>query len=289
MLIVGERINSTRTPIQSAMARRDGEFLVNEARRQWEAGSHFLDVNTATMLDAEVPCLTWLVTLIQEAIPAARLAIDSPDAAALEAGLKAHRGRALLNSLTGEQKRIEEVMPLIREFRPRVIALTMDDDGLHRDAQKRFEIGARLVELLAGDGVALDDIFVDPLIFPVSAEPDAGLIALDIMGKLRASYPGVHTICGVSNVSFGMPLRKQINQVYLIMAMARGLDAVIVDPLDPRMMANILTARMLLGQDAGCRGYLTAYREGRLALEPPAAKPPGEPTPGKPGGEPGSR
>jgi 5-methyltetrahydrofolate--homocysteine methyltransferase len=190
MLIVGERINSTRGPIQSALERQDGEFLVDEARRQWDAGARYLDVNTATLLNAEVPCLTWLVTLIQEAIPEARLAIDSPDAQALEAGLKAHRGRALLNSITGEAKRIEEILPLIREFRPRVIALTMDDDGLHRDAQKRFEIGARLIDLLTRDGVALDDIFVDPLVFPVSAEPDAGLIALDIMEKLRASYPG---------------------------------------------------------------------------------------------------
>ena len=273
MLIVGERINSTRAPIQSALARRDGEFLVGEARRQWGAGARYLDVNTATLLDAEVPCLTWLVALIQEAIPEAQLAIDSPDPQALEAGLKAHHGRALLNSITGEPRRIEEVLPLIREFRPRVIALPMDDDGLHRDAQKRFAIGARLVDLLARDGVALDDIFVDPLVFPVSAEPDAGLIALDIMEKFRASYPGVHTICGLSNVSYGMPLRKQINQVYMVMAMARGLDAVIVDPLDPRMMANILTARLLLGQDAGCRGYLTAYREGRLELDAAAPAP----------------
>jgi 5-methyltetrahydrofolate--homocysteine methyltransferase len=268
MLIVGERINSTRTPIQSAMARRDGEFLVSEARRQWEAGARYLDINTATMLDAEVACLTWLVQLIQEAVPESHLAIDSPDAQALRAGLEAHRGRAMLNSITGERKRIEEVLPLIREFRPRVIALTMDDDGLHRDAEKRFAIGAALIDLLTRDGVALDDIFVDPLVFPVSAEPDAGTIALDIMERLRDAFPGVHTICGLSNVSYGMPLRKQVNQVYMVMAMTRGLDAVIVDPLDQRMMANILTARMLLGGDPVCKGYLAAYREGRLTLEP---------------------
>jgi 5-methyltetrahydrofolate--homocysteine methyltransferase len=268
MLIVGERINSTRAPIQAAMARRDGEFLVNEARRQWEAGSHYLDVNTATMLDAELPCMRWLVTLIQEAIAGARLAIDSPDARVLEAGLEAHRERALLNSITAERKRIDEVLPLVHEFRPQGIALTMDDDGLPRDADKRFAIGARLIEVLAGAGVPLDDIFVDPLVFPVSAEPDAGRIALDIMQKLRDAYPGVHTICGLSNVSYGMPLRKHINQVYMVMALTRGLDAVIVDPLDQRMMANIVTGRMLLGQDAGCKGYLTAYREGRLDVEP---------------------
>jgi 5-methyltetrahydrofolate--homocysteine methyltransferase len=272
MLIVGERINSTRAPIQAAMARRDGVLLVEEARRQWDAGSHWLDVNTATMLDAEAACMAWIVALIQEAIPEARLAIDSPDSQALEAGLRTHRGRALLNSLTGERKRIDEVLPLLREFRPRVIALTMDDDGLHRDAAKRFAIGAGLIDLLTREGLALDDIFVDPLVFPVSAEPDAGTIALDIMQKLREAYPGVHTICGLSNVSYGLPLRKQVNQVYMVMAMTRGLDAVIVNPLDPRMMANILTASMLLGQDPACKGYLTAYREGRLALEPAPAR-----------------
>jgi 5-methyltetrahydrofolate--homocysteine methyltransferase len=271
MLIVGERINSTRAPIQAALARRDGEFLVDEARRQWEAGSHYLDVNTATMLEAEGPCMTWLVTLIQDALPEARLAIDTPDARALEAGLRAHRGRALLNSITAERQRLDAVLPLIREFQPQVVALTMDDDGLHRDADKRFAIGAGLLERLARVGVALDDVFVDPLVFPVSAEPDAGTIALDIMQKLRQAYPGVHTICGLSNVSYGMPLRKLVNQVYMVMAMTRGLDAVIVDPLDRRMMAHILTARMLLGQDPGCKGYLTAYREGRLSLEPAPA------------------
>jgi 5-methyltetrahydrofolate--homocysteine methyltransferase len=139
--------------------------------------------------------------------------------------------------------------------------------GLHRDADKRFAIGARLIELLTQAGVALEDVFVDPLVFPVSAEPDAGTIALDIMQALRQAYPGVHTICGLSNVSYGMPLRKQVNQIYMVMAMTRGLDAVIVDPLDRRMMASILTARMLLGQDTGCKGYLAAYRAGRLNLE----------------------
>jgi len=275
MLIVGERLNSTRAPVQAAMARRDGEFLLGEARRQWEAGAHYLDVNTAALLDAEAPCMAWLVSLIQEAIPGARLAIDSPDARALEAGLKAHRGQALLNSITGERRRTEEVLPLIREYRPRVIALTLDDEGLHRDADRRLAVGARLIDLLLREGVAPDDIFVDPLVFPVSAEPDAGLVALEIVAQIRARYPGVHAICGVSNVSYGMPLRRQINQVYLVMAMARGLDAAILDPLDPRIMANILTARMLLGQDAGCRAYLAAYREGRLHLEPSPARPPG--------------
>jgi 5-methyltetrahydrofolate--homocysteine methyltransferase len=267
MIIVGERINSTRKSIQEALQAGDEEALVREAQEQWAAGADYLDVNTATMLDTEVEWMTRLVTGIQSRLPEALLAIDSPNAAALEAGLRAHRGPAMLNSITGERERIETVLPLVREFRPRVIALTMDDEGLQRDADKRFAIGARLIELLAREGVPPDNVFVDPLIFPVSAEGDAGRIALDIMDKLKAAYPGVHTICGLSNVSHGLPLRRQINQVYMLMAMSRGLDAAIVDPLDQRMMANVLTARMLLGQDPGCKAYLTAYRQGRLNLD----------------------
>src|SRR6266542_1807226 len=267
MIIVGERINSTRKPIQEALQAGNEAALLGEAQEQWAAGAQYLDVNTATMLDTEAEWMTRLVTGIQAAIPQALLAIDSPNATALDAGLRAHRGRALLNSITGERERIEAVLPLVREFRPRVIALTMDDDGLQREAEKRFAIGARLIERLMREGVAADDIFVDPLIFPVSAEEDAGFIALTIMDRLKAAYPGVHTICGLSNVSHGLPVRKQVNRVYLIMAMSRGLDAVIVDPLDQRMMVNIVTARMLLGRDPGCKGYLTAYRQGRLNVD----------------------
>jgi len=271
MIIVGERINSTRTSIQEALQAGDEEALVREARDQWAAGADYLDVNTATMLDTEVEWMTRLVTGIQARLPEALLAIDSPNAAALEAGLRAHRGRAMLNSITGERERIEAVLPLVREFQPRVIALTMDDEGLQREADKRFAIGARLIELLAREGVPPDNVFVDPLIFPVSAEGDAGRIALDIMDKLKAAYPGVHTICGLSNVSHGLPVRRQINQVYMLMAMSRGLDAAIVDPLDQRMMVNVLTARMLLGQDPGCKAYLTAFRQGRMNLDAASA------------------
>jgi cobalamin-dependent methionine synthase I len=273
MLVVGERLNSTRTSVLQALTARDEAALLAEAQAQWAAGSDYLDVNTAAVLDDEAKCMTWLVERIQAVIPAALVALDSPNPEALEAGLRAHRGRALLNSITAERERLDAGLPLIREFRPRVIALTMDDQGLQRDPEQRFAIGARLIETLAGEGVALDDIFVDPLVFPVSAETDSALVALDIMDRLKTAYPGVHVICGVSNVSHGLPVRKQVNRVYLLMAMARGLDAVIVDPLDARMAANILTAHMLLGRDPGCKAYLAAYRQGRLNLDATAPAP----------------
>ena len=272
MLVVGERLNSTRSAILEALTSRDEAALLGEAQKQWAAGSDYLDLNTAALLDDEAKTMAWLVERIQDTIDGAQVAVDSPNPEALEAGLRVHRGRALLNSITAERERLDAVLPLVREFRPRVIALTMDDAGLRRDPEARFAVGARLVETLTREGVSLDDIFVDPLVFPVSAESDAALMALDIMDRLKTAYPGVHVICGVSNVSHGLPVRKQVNQVYLLLAMARGLDAVIVDPLDPRMAANILTAHMLLGRDPGCKTYLAAYRQGRLALDgaPPA-------------------
>ncbi len=267
MIIVGERLNSTRKTIASALEQRDSVHLLNEARRQVAAGAAYLDVNTAMLRKHEADCLVWLIELIQDEIPDLALAIDSTNPDALRRALEAHRGRPLLNSITAEQSRIDTLIPLIQVFKPRVIGLTLDDQGLTQDAQRRFEIGARLIDLIAAQGIALDDIFIDPLIFPVSAQQSAGIVALDIMARLKAAYPGVHSICGLSNVSFGLPLRKHINQVYLAMAMSKGLDAAILDPLDARMMANLVTARMLLGQDRACKHYLKAYRNGDLNPE----------------------
>ncbi|MCP4072518.1 MAG: dihydropteroate synthase [Hyphomicrobiales bacterium] len=268
MIIVGERINSTRKTITRAMQEHDSEFILNEAQRQWDAGATYLDVNTAMMRSEESQTMTWVVELIQAEIPEALIAIDSANPAAIEAGFKVHKGRALLNSINMEKDRIKSVVPLIREFRPRVVALTIDDSGVTQEEEKRFELGVRLIELLMDNDVERDDIFIDPLIFPVSAELQAGNVSLNIMGRLKEAYSDVHMICGLSNISFGLPERKLINQVYMVMAMGRGLDGAIIDPLDRRLMANITTARTLLGQDKACRGFLKTYRSGGLKLEP---------------------
>ncbi len=267
MIIVGERINSTRAPISAALESHDAAFIVKEARRQWDAGATYLDVNTAMMRDREPEVMTWVVELIQNEIPECLIAIDSANPAAVEAGFKAHKGRALLNSINMEKHRVETVIPLIREYRPRVIGLTMDDDGVTQDADRRFELGVQLIELLTQNEIDLDDIFIDPLIFPVSAELQAGNVSLNIMSRLKENCPGIHTVCGLSNISFGLPERKLINQVFMMMAMGRGLDAAIIDPLDKRMIASIVTARTLLGRDKACKGYLKTFRSGGLNLD----------------------
>lgn len=270
MIIVGERINSTRKPITEALEKRDSAFILNEAQRQWDAGSAYTDVNTAMMRAKEPEVMAWVIELIQGEIPDALIAIDSANPAALEAGFKAHKGRALMNSINMEVERKNAILPLIAEYKPRVVALTIDDRGISKDADVRFDLGVQLVELLTDNGIEPGDIFVDPLIFPVSAELQAGMISLNIMGRLKERYPGIHTICGLSNISFGLPERLQINQVFMVLAMGQGLDAAIIDPLDRRMMANIVTTTTFLGQDKACRAFLKTYRAGGLDLKPSA-------------------
>jgi cobalamin-dependent methionine synthase I len=271
MIIIGERINSTRKPITAALKDRDGAYILSEARRQWDAGASYLDVNTAMMRADEPEFMTWVIELIQGEIPESLIAIDSANPAAVEAGFKAHKGRPLLNSINCERDRMDHLVPIIREHKPRVIGLTINDEGITQDPDKRYGLGAELIELLTKNEIDVDDIFIDPLIFPVSAELQAGNVSLNIMGRLKENYPGVHTVCGLSNISFGLPERKLINQIYMALAMGRGLDAAIIDPLDRRMMATITTATTLLGKDKACKNFLKTYRRGALNLEPSAA------------------
>ncbi len=271
MIIIGERINSTRKPITTALEAGDTEHILNEARSQWEAGASYLDVNTAMMRKAEAEVMAWAIELIQSKLPDALIAIDSADPVAIEAGFKVHKGRPLLNSINGEKHRLDALIPLIREYNPRVIGLTIDDEGISQDADNRYRIGAELIELLSKNGLDADDIFIDPLIFPVSAELQAGNASLTIIRRLKENYPGIHTVCGLSNISFGLPERKLINQVYMVLAMGSGLDAAIIDPLDRRMMASITTTTTLLGQDKACKKFLQAYRRGDLDLDPARA------------------
>lgn len=265
ILLIGELINSTRRQIQPLLEARDAMAIIDLARRQIEAGAHLVDVNCATLMEDEVECMGWAVRTIQGALDV-RISIDSPNPKALRRGLEVHRGQALLDSINLEHERWTELLPLIREFRPKVVALCMDDQGIPGSAQERLGFAARLVEGLTGAGVPPQDIYVDPLVFPIATDSQCVTNFLEAVDLIKARFPEVHLICGLSNVSFGLPLRAQINQVFLTLCLAHGMDAFLLDPLDRRLMANLATAQMLLGQDAFCRGYLTAVRAGRLAF-----------------------
>jgi len=263
MLVVGERINASRKQIKPAIENKDADFILKEAKDQVDAGANFVDVNAGVFVNKEVEYLPWLVETIQSKLDVP-LCLDSPDPKAIEAAIAVHKGQPMINSISLEEKRFEALLPLIGKYKAKVVALCMNDEGMPRTADQRFDIATELIKKLTNAGVPLDDIYVDPLVMAVSTDSSFGIEFLRAVHRIMTSHQGVHTICGLSNISFGLPLRSQINQVFAIMAMAVGMDAFIIDPLDRRIMAGILTAQTLLGTDQYCTGYLTAYREGRF-------------------------
>lgn len=263
MLIIGELINSTRKQIHPLLEARDAGSIVDLARRQTDAGAHLVDVNCATLLEDEVSCLVWAIRTIQEAT-GARISVDSPNPVALRRGLEAHKGKAMLDSISLEHERWTGFLPVVREFRPEIVALCMDDQGIPTTAEAKLALATRLVEGLTGVGIPPEDIYVDPLVFPVATDSGCVREFLKAQDLIKARFPEVRTVCGLSNVSFGLPHRAQINQVFLVLCLAHGMDAFILDPLDRRLMANLATAQMLLGHDEFCQRYLGAARAGKF-------------------------
>jgi 5-methyltetrahydrofolate--homocysteine methyltransferase len=267
MLIIGELINCTRKRVGSAAQNRDAEFIKEVARNQANAGADMLDVNGG-LPGQEAECLTWLVSVVQEAVEVP-LCLDSADPEALRRALPLCRKRPMINSITDEPARQEVLLPLLREYHPKVIALCMSSAGPPTGVEDRVATACRLVDRLTSEGISLDDIYVDLCVLPASTSPEHGKAFLEALGQITGRYSGVHASAGVSNVSFGLPVRKLLNQVFLMLLMARGLDTAIIDPCDRQLMMNIQAAEALLGRDEYCVNYLRAYREGKL--EPPAA------------------
>lgn len=264
MLVIGERINSTRKTIGEAVKAHDTDFIRREAVAQAEAGAHYLDCNGAVVgVEAEPETLVWLVETCQEAtgLPCA---IDSPNPGALEAALKAHKGQAFVNSITAEREKFARVLPLVRDYKAKVVALCLDDSGIPQTLEARIKAADFLVKHLTEGGVQPDDIYLDPLVFPVSTNGDAGRHVLETIRYIHATYPGVHTICGLSNVSYGLPVRKLLNRAFLVLCIGAGLDGVIADPTDQMLMALLYASEALLGRDEFCANYLSMARAGKL-------------------------
>jgi len=263
VLIIGELINSTRKQVRAAVEQQDAAFIQGLARRQVEAGANWIDVNAGAFPTDEVGKMQWLIGAIRQ-VTEAPLSIDSPRPAAVEAGLAMAGRDPFLNSISAESDRYAALIPFIKKYAARVVALSLDDSGMTDDMQKVWEVADGLIKRLEDDGVPPDHIFVDPLIRPVSTSGEYAMGALWVVEKISAVHPAVHKTCGLSNVSFGLPKRKLVNQVFAAMAIAKGMDSAIIDPLDARMMAGIAAAEALAGRDQFCMGYITAEREGRL-------------------------
>jgi 5-methyltetrahydrofolate--homocysteine methyltransferase len=215
----------------------------------------------------EPDLLCWLVETVQGAHDC-RLSLDSPNPDAIAPALKLHKGKALVNSISLEAARYDSLMPLVRDHGTDVIAMCADDEhGMPTDLETKLLVAGRLVEKLTGDGIPLENIYVDPLVFPIATDSNYGNVVLSAIEQIMGKFPGVHTVVGLSNVSHGLPFRFQINQMFLVLAMSRGLDGAILDPTDKRLMANLMTTEALLGRDEFCMNYIQAHQDGKLDLD----------------------
>ena len=261
MIIIGELINASRKAVRAAIESQDAAAIQQVGQDQAAAGADYIDVNAGIFVGREPEYLTWLVETVQQ-VTDKPCAIDSPDPQAIEAALSVHKGTPMINSISLEKERYEKLMPIIAGTDMKVIALCMSDAGMPQTVADRMKIAEELVNGLVKNNVAVENIFVDPLVQPVSVNNTFGVEFINAIEKIVAAFPGIHTACGLSNISYGLPARKFMNQTFMTMAIAKGLDGAIVNPLDSRMMANIIAAEALAGRDNFCMNYLKAFRAG---------------------------
>ncbi|MCS7177850.1 MAG: methyltetrahydrofolate cobalamin methyltransferase [Anaerolineae bacterium] len=263
MLIIGEKINGTLKKVGQAVLDRDGAFIQDLARRQAEAGADYIDVNAGTPAAREPEDLVWLVETVQ-AVTELPLCLDSANPKALAAALERTARPPLINSISGEESRLTEILPLVPGRAAGVIAMLLDDTGMPQGVEDRLRVAHRILERTRAAGIPDEQVYIDPLVMAVATQQDGALVALKTMRTLRAQYPDVRFSVGLSNVSFGLPVRTLVNQAFLTLALYEGLDAAIMDPLDRGVMGMLLAAEVVLGRDRFCRRYVGAYRSGHL-------------------------
>lgn len=263
MLIVGELINASRKSIAAAIEAQDAEAIKKIAKDQYEAGADYLDVNAGVFVGKEADYMEWLVKNVQEAVDAP-CCIDSPDPQVIERGLVVHKGTAMINSISLEKERYDALLPVVAGTDLKVVALCMSDEGMPETTEDRVKIADTLINGLVQSNVKIENIYVDPLVQPISTKSTFGLEFLNAVEEIMTRFKGVHTICGLSNISYGLPVRRVLNQNCAVMAIAKGLDGLIVNPLDKQMMAGLIAGETLIGRDEYCVNYLKAYRQKRF-------------------------
>ncbi len=264
MLIVAERINASRRAIRAALEAMDADAIQHEATSQAAAGAGYIDVNAGTFPGREAELLCWLVDVVQ-AVTDLPLCLDCPDPAALAAALpRVKAPRPMINSINLEAERFDRVLPLVRDFDAKVVALVQGQGVPPSTAEGKVELAVRLVDRLVAADVAPDDIYVDPLVFPVAVDSASALATVDAIGEIMRRYPGVHTICGLTNVSHGLPARALVNRTFLVAAMGRGMDSAIIDPTDTHLMTAMRAAEAVLGRDEYCMAFLEGVQAGRI-------------------------
>ena len=258
-VVIGERINPTgRTQLTSEMESGNFDRVELDALAQIAAGAKVLDVNTGVPMADEPALMAKVIELVQS-MTSVPISIDSSMPDALEAGLAAYQGKALVNSVTGEDERLDTVLPIVAKHGAAVVAICHDDTGISNDPDKRIEAAKKIIERAADYGIPVVDVVLDPVVMPIGAAGESGRAVFEVIRRAHQELR-VNTVCGASNVSFGLPDRRQLNAVFLSMMVGYGLTAAIVNPLHDEVMAAISGAEVLTGQDRMCKRWIKRSR-----------------------------
>jgi 5-methyltetrahydrofolate--homocysteine methyltransferase len=258
--MIGERINPTGRKILAAeMAAGDFSRVESDTRAQLAAGAQMLDVNAGIPLADEPAILAKAIQLVQS-ITDAPLSIDSSIVAALEAGLAVYKGKPLVNSVTGEEERLETVLPLVKKYGAAVVAISNDETGISEDPDVRFEVAKKIVQRAADYGIPASDVVVDPLVMPIGAINQAGVQVMRLLGRLKNELK-VNTTCGASNISFGLPAREAISAGFLTMAIGSGMTSAIMNPMHLEIVKACMAADVMMGHDPDCARWIRRFRE----------------------------
>lgn len=263
MILIGEKINGAIPSVAKAIAAKDADFIRNLAKVQSEAGVDYLDVCASVDNDIELETLKWLIDLVQEVsdIP---IAIDSPNANVIAEAIKFCNKPGLINSVSMEGDKVEVIFPIIADTKWECVALLCDDTGIPQDTEKRLEVFGTLMAKAKQYNIAPSRLHIDPLVQMLCTSEDGILAIMEVIKEIKAQYPKIHITGGASNISFNLPIRRLVNQAFIVLAMGAGMDSAIVDPTKQDLMGMIFATEALLGQDEYCMEYIGAYREGKF-------------------------
>lgn len=263
MLIIAERINASRANIAKALECQDEKLIRQEALRQASAGADYIDINAGIFPEQELELLLWLIDVVQEAVDLP-LCLDSPDPLVLSAGLSHYQRPAMINSISLDLKKIDLILPMAVEYNCKVIGLCQTESKMPQSAQEKLDMAGRLVELADAYGLKRENFYIDPLVQPLSVTSNSARCTLSAISMIMESFPGVHTVTGLTNISYGLPARRLVNRTFLVTALAFGLDAAIIDPTDKFLLAALTAAKTINAYDPFCQSFLCAYRAGEL-------------------------
>ena len=261
--VIGERINTTLKKVKAAVADRDADYISDDVKKQTEAGATYIDVNAGARIGHEEEDMKWLLGVVQGATDLP-LCLDSPDPSILEMAYGLVEKRPMVNSISLEKDRFEPMMDYLKGKDCRIVALCMDDTGMPKTSEDIISRARTLVAELEKIGFKRDDIFIDPLVQPISVDTTNGPMVMRAVRTIMTEMEGVHTTGGLSNISYGLPQRRIINRCFLAMMVAHGFDSAIMDPLDREVMEVVLTADMVAGNDDFCMRFIKATRSGSI-------------------------